>query len=104
MPADFPARVDDGFGQARSMSRLFEAFCVRLAVNEAERISGNHFSIQLFAVRVVEQFLQTLVRADAKVMVAVMTDLLVLFQVLFLVVLAALFAGHEDIFSAHDAI
>ena len=53
---------------------------------------------------IIEKFFQPLVCADAKVMVAVMADLKVFFQLAFVKMLAALFATDEDILSADDAI
>src|SRR5436190_3684851 len=86
------------------MARLRETFLVRFAVNKPERVSRDHFRIQLFAIIIVENLLETLVRADAKVIVAVVTDLQVFFQLALVEMLAAFFAADEDILSADDAL
>src|SRR5688572_11799981 len=86
------------------MSRLFEAFCVRLAVDKTERVGGNHLGVELFAMGVIENIFQALVGADAEVIIAVMTDLQVLIQILLVKMLAALVTADEDILSPNDAL
>ena len=51
---------------------LFKAFRVRLAVDESERIGGDHFGVELFAISVIENLFEALVGAEAKVIIAVM--------------------------------
>ena len=86
------------------MLRLFDSLCVRLAVDESQRICRDNFGIQLFAVRIVEKLFQPLVRANPKMIVAVNADLQVVFQLALVEMLAALFAAHEDILSPDDAV
>src|SRR5687768_7189011 len=85
------------------MSRLFEAFCVRLAVDKPERVGGDHLGVELFAMGVIENVLQTLVGANPKVIIAAMADLQVFIQVLLVEMLAALVTADEDILSTNDA-
>ncbi len=104
MAADFPTRRNHGLRQSGGALRLSDSLNVRLTVNEIQRVSGNHFGVEFFAVAIVKELFQAVVRAEAKMMVTVHANLLRLFQFFLVEVLAALFAAHKDILSPDDAL
>ena len=102
--ADFAARGDDCFRQTRGVLRLLDSLPIGLTIDKLQRVGRNHFRIQLFAVSVVEDLLQPIVGADAKVIVAMHANLEGVFQFFLVKVLSALLATHKDIFRAYHAL
>ena len=72
MAANLATRRDDGF---RRVLGLLDSLRIRLAVDELQRVGGNYFGVQFFAVAVIEEFLQSIVGADAKVIIAMHANL-----------------------------
>src|SRR6266542_6394951 len=73
--ANFSARGDDCFSQTRGALRLSDSLRIRLAVYKLQRINRDDFRVEFFAVPIVKQLFQSLVRAEAKVIAAVDTNL-----------------------------
>jgi hypothetical protein len=86
------------------MLRLFDTLLVRLGVDKLEWISRDYFGVQLFAMGIIENLLQPLVGADAKMIVAVNANLKVFLQLALVKVLFASLAPDENILSAYHAI
>ncbi len=103
MAADFAASGDYGFRQAGGALCLGNSLNVWLAVDKFQWVSRYHFSVQLFAVSIIEQLLQAFISAEAEMMTTVDANLQGLFQFFLVEVLAAFFAAHKDILSPDDA-
>ena len=104
MTADLAARGDDGFRQTRRVLGLLDSLRIGLAIDELQRVGGNYFGIQFFAVFVVEYLLEPIVRAQPKVIIAMNANLQRLFQLFLIKVRAAFIAPDENVLSADDAI
>src|SRR5207245_11283318 len=93
---------NDCFRQPGCVLGMLDSLCVRFAVNELQRVNRDHLGIQFLAVTIIEKFLQALIRADPKMIIAVPANLQIVFQLAFVEMFATLFAAYIDVLSAHD--
>ena len=93
-------RVDDGVVQARIRLRLLQPRRIRLQVDELQRIGRGDVPVERLVLVVVEQLRQPGAGVDPEVLVALRTDVHVLFQILLPDDLPAVLTLHPQPFGA----
>jgi hypothetical protein len=104
MAPDFATRVDDGFGEARRFFRLVEPRRIGLGVNKLERVNRYHFRVQFFKLALVEKHVESLSRANAKVIAAVLANLVRLLKFARVEVRFTSVAFDEDVLRLHHSL